>query len=90
MYKESLKKPARGLCSANKVAEILSIHSRTVHYWADAGKIPVAIRACGIIRFNLDDVMAALESATAVAQQRKVERSKAAKKARLAKTTVNN
>lgn len=63
-----------GLVSASDVAAILSVQPKTIHNWADAGLIPVALRMGHTIRFRLDDVMQALNEATREAQLSRMNR----------------
>lgn len=48
------------LATAEQVAAVLQITSRTLHNWAVAGIVPVAIRRGKIVRFHPPAVAAAL------------------------------
>jgi excisionase family DNA binding protein len=74
MENHTSKQRRRGLYTAAEIAEMLSVEPRTIHCWAEAGKIPVALRASRTVRFDLDDVKAALAKETAEAQRIKLER----------------
>jgi hypothetical protein len=47
--------------SAKAIAELLSVTPRYIHLLADRGRIPVLRLSSGLSRFNIDQVMAALE-----------------------------
>lgn len=48
------------LATAEQIGNALQVTPRTVHYWADAGTIPTALRQGKIVRFNPPAVAAAL------------------------------
>ena len=48
------------LATAEQIAEVLQITSRTVHYWAAAGTIPRALSCGKVVRFHPPAVAAAL------------------------------
>lgn len=66
--------PEGGLLTAAAIAAIFAVQPKTIHNWADSGRIPVAIRVGHTIRFNLDDVMQALDEETRDAQLARVRR----------------
>jgi hypothetical protein len=66
-----------GLHTAAELAKILSVTSKTIHNWADEGIIPVAVRSLKTVRFNLDDVMQALNEVTGRTQRAKQSRGQA-------------
>lgn len=48
------------LATAEQIAEVLQVSSRTVHLWAAAETIPTALRCGKVVRFNPPAVGAAL------------------------------
>ncbi|MFD0893814.1 helix-turn-helix domain-containing protein [Luteolibacter ambystomatis] len=56
--KSSRPTPA-ALQTATEIAVHFNVDPRTIHYWAANGSIPVAFRKDKIIRFRLEDVLAA-------------------------------
>lgn len=78
----------RGLYTAREIAELLSVEPKTIHNWADAGKIPVAIRTGKTIRFDLDLVTLALANVTTETQ--KAKREQAESRMALRHTVVTN
>lgn len=48
------------LATAEQIAEVLQVSSRTVHLWAAAETIPTALRCGKVVRFNPPAVAAAL------------------------------
>ena len=48
------------LATAEQIAASLQVTSRTVHFWAQAGTIPTALRQGKIVRFHPPSVAAAL------------------------------
>jgi hypothetical protein len=48
------------LATAEQIAEAVQVTPRTVHYWAEAGTIPTALRQGKIVRFHPPAVAAAL------------------------------
>lgn len=48
------------LQTAAEIAEFLKVDARTIHYWADEGKIPTAFREGRTVRFDLDQVLESL------------------------------
>jgi hypothetical protein len=48
------------LATAEQIAEVLQVSSRTVHLWATAETIPTALRCGKVVRFNPPAVAAAL------------------------------
>lgn len=48
------------LSTTQEVARVLNVTPRTIGRWADDGRIPVAARTDRILRFDLDEVLAAL------------------------------
>lgn len=48
------------LATAEQIAEVLQVTSRTVHLWAAAETIPTALRCGKVVRFNPPAVAAAL------------------------------
>jgi hypothetical protein len=52
--------PLPDLATASEVAGPLKVTSRTITAWAEAGKIPVALRQGRILRFHPASVWAAL------------------------------
>jgi len=40
------------LATAAQLARVLQVSARTVHLWADAGTIPVALRQGRVVRFH--------------------------------------
>ncbi len=81
------KKGRRGLYTAAEIAELFSVETRTIHCWAEAGKIPVALRTSRTVRFELDDVKAALAKQTEEAQRKMLERRQA--KVRKVQSNIN-
>ena len=63
-----------GLIKASHLARLLSVNSRTLHNWCEAGLIPVAYRAGRTVRFDPDAVKEALEKSTQVAMADKAGR----------------
>jgi len=51
----------RPFVSAAQVGERAGVHKRTVLNWASAGIIPTKIRVGKLVRFDLEQVLAALE-----------------------------
>ena len=48
------------LATAEQIGNALQVTPRTVHYWADAGTIPTALRQGKVVRFNPPAVAVAL------------------------------
>jgi hypothetical protein len=48
------------LATAEQIAEVLQVSSRTVHLWAAAETIPTALRCGKVVRFNPPAVATAL------------------------------
>ena len=48
------------LATAEQIARVLQVTPRTVHYWADRGEIPTALRRGKVVRYHPPDVAAAL------------------------------
>lgn len=61
-----------GLQTAAEIAEFLKVDTRTIHYWADEGKVPTALREGRIVRFDLDQVLDSLQ-VNATGEGRSVE-----------------
>ncbi len=88
MKNDMKKQSKRGLYTAAEIAGLLAVEPRTIHYWAEDGRIPVALRTGRTVRFDLDDVKDALAKETAEAQRIKLERRQA--KARKPSLQTNN
>ena len=58
-------RPPEDLLTAADLADRLGIKPATVLYWHRTGRIPGRKLAHKVLRFNLADVLAALESASA-------------------------
>ena len=61
------------LLTANQLAERLGVKPRTVKGWSQAGLIPASRLTPKVIRYDLDDVVAALKKSQAA---REVNRAK--------------
>ena len=48
------------LATARQIAGVLQVSTRTVHLWAEAGTIPVALRQGKVVRFHPPAVAKAL------------------------------
>lgn len=48
------------LATAEQLGRVLQVSSRTIHLWAAAGKIPVALRQNKVVRFHPPSVASAL------------------------------
>jgi hypothetical protein len=48
------------LATAEQLAKVIQVSSRTIHSWAETGTIPTALRCGKVVRFNPPAVAAAL------------------------------
>ena len=48
------------LATAEQIAEVIQVSPRTIHYWAEAGTIPTALRHGKVVRFHPPAVASAL------------------------------
>ena len=73
-----------GLLKAREIAGLLAVDTKTIHNWANEGKIPVALRTGRTVRFRLCEVTESLSQATYALQQQKMKRWQADREAALA------
>jgi excisionase family DNA binding protein len=79
MKRRKTQHPSSGLHTAAEIAQLISVDTKTIHNWADAGMIPVALRTGKTIRFDLELVKKALAENTAEAQRAKIDQLEARK-----------
>lgn len=48
------------LATATQIARVLQVSARTIHLWAEAGTVPVALRQGKVVRFHPPAVAEAL------------------------------